>query len=331
VPNFEFTKEKMEEMLRNLVESVVKQHHMVEMGVCADFEDKLREYDPDFEISNFNADYVNNQRNDACKKDVINIFKYYAGSDLLRTIFLKPEPLVVKSLEKIKVQEETGGEENAENVEKTGETQQMVSNEVATDEQSVEQEVSFGNQLMDAFIELFISDEIFSRKFTIMKCPVDNQGDQGFVALCKMMPDLTPVPEPEEPGSKDGEDQAKEDVPVELEVDEEGNPVQPKEVEIIQEPYNPPENYRHQNFEDKILFLANRHEEMNILAYHQHMAIGMRKEIIHGINGMFGLNLEQQTIQDIVEALEEKETEVIQKYISKKTVHKTDVVFLNSY
>ena len=41
---------------------------------------------------------------------------------------MKPEPLVVKSLEKIKVQEETGGEENAENVEKTGETQQMVRN-----------------------------------------------------------------------------------------------------------------------------------------------------------------------------------------------------------
>lgn len=48
---------------------------------------------------------------------------------------------------------------------------------------------------MDAFIELFINDEGFAKKFAIMKCPIDNQmGEQGFTAFCKMLPDLTPPP-----------------------------------------------------------------------------------------------------------------------------------------
>jgi hypothetical protein len=46
--------------------------------------------------------------------------------------------------------------------------------------------------VVDAMLDLFANDDGYSRRFTFMKVPRDNEMDQGFQAFCKMMPDLTP-------------------------------------------------------------------------------------------------------------------------------------------
>ena len=125
IPEFEFSSDRLIDILRTCVESIVKSNHMVELGVREDFEAKMKEYDDGFEIANFNPNYINEQKDDASRQDVINIFKHYAGSDMLRTVFLKPEPLEVKTLEKVKVD---GDNEAPDEQQKTGETQQMTAN-----------------------------------------------------------------------------------------------------------------------------------------------------------------------------------------------------------
>lgn len=70
---------------------------------------------------------------------------------------------------------------------------------------------------------------------------------------------------------------------------------------------------------------------MNILTYHLHLALGMRREMLSNISNLLNLGLESQAIQEIMDALAEKETEAIQKYVNKKKAIKTDVIFLNSY
>ena len=89
---------------------------IIEVGVSDEFESKMREYDENFEFSNFNSSYINDQRDSDARQDVINIFKHYFGTDLFRKVFLpkEREPLVITKLEKVKVEDSGEGQTNTE-------------------------------------------------------------------------------------------------------------------------------------------------------------------------------------------------------------------------
>ena len=110
--------DKILDILRNVIDNVVKSNWAIEIGVGEDFENKMREYDDGFEMATFGASYINDQRDSGSKEDVINIFKHYLGSDMLKKVFLEREPLVVKKLVKIK----QDGDADEADIEKTGET-----------------------------------------------------------------------------------------------------------------------------------------------------------------------------------------------------------------
>jgi len=334
---------KMTEVLRNIIDNVIKQNMVIEVGVSEEFEAKMKEYDEGFEFANFNLSYINDQKGNEEKQYVINIFKHYLGSDLYRKCFLpkEKEPLVVSKLEKLRV--ETDGEATGTEFDNTGETQKLAPSDVATKEDGqkddqVQKAVQESEQLLhgplmlEALLALFIDEDGYSRRFTWMKCPKDNQqGDQGFAAFCKLLPDLTPVPEVEEKPeySRDVTNPLEDD---ELkQYDDDGNEIPPKPVEIEQKPYCPPENARDQEFEFKVNLVSNRHEEINVLFYHLHLAVWLRREILNNINSTCSLKLEQDMIYEILEELEMKETEVIQKYVNSLNVVKADIIFVNSY
>jgi hypothetical protein len=196
IPDIDLSFDRIVDLLRNIIDNVLKPNWAIEIGVGEGFENKMREYDDSFEMAIFNASYINDQKDSESKQDVLNIFKYYLGSDLLKKCFLQREPLVVKKLQKMKAD----GDADEADVEKTGETGNLPTvhgDDGVENEAGAEEGVGrprFGNLVMDAMLDLFANDDGYSRRFNFMKVPRDNEMDQGFQAFCKMMPDLTPPP-----------------------------------------------------------------------------------------------------------------------------------------
>jgi hypothetical protein len=196
VPEVDLSPDRIVDLLRNIIDHVIKPNWAIEIGVGEGFENKMREYDDGFEMTQFNASYISDHKDADSKQDVLNIFKYYVGSDLLKKCFLKREPLVVKKLTKVKVD----GDADEADFEKTGETGNLTTGQ---DSDGVSFEAGaedgqarpkYGNLVVDAMLDLFANDDGYSKRFTFMKVPRDNEMDQGFQAFCKMMPDLTPPP-----------------------------------------------------------------------------------------------------------------------------------------
>jgi len=59
--------------------------------------------------------------------------------------------------------------------------------------------------------------------------------------------------------------------------------------------------------------------------------MGIRREIINNLNSSFGLKLEPDQVHDIIEALEERETDAIERYVKMMDVTKPDILYINSY
>lgn len=70
---------------------------------------------------------------------------------------------------------------------------------------------------------------------------------------------------------------------------------------------------------------------MNILTYHLHFALWLRKELVVTFNNHFNLKLEPDHIIDIVNELDNVEDELIERYLNTFTFMKVDNIYLNSY
>lgn len=204
IPEFEWNERNMGDFVRNVIDNVMKPNWVLEIGLSEEMENKYKEYDPEFEFSNFGAQYINDMKDRDSRQDLINIFKHYFGSDLLRKCFLKPEPLVIKKLEPVKQEGEVedGGEGEGEapkEVKKEEIVEEAEKNEGEAEAEVAEPESPpFCNQLVDVIIDMILNDDGYSRRFNYMKSPVNNEGETGFYAFCKFLPDLTPPPEVEE-------------------------------------------------------------------------------------------------------------------------------------
>lgn len=186
--------------------------------------------------------------------------------------------------------------------------------------------VLFGNKILDAFLQLYLSDDSFTRHFELKKVLNNIEGEVGIHAFCNMMPDLTPPPpEPEE-----GEEA--EQPPPEPEKQEENEEdAEPKEPVIEEKPYIPPEDYRDQPFEYKPGLMANRSEDLNVMFYNVPFAIWMRRQIFRVINDSCNLGIIDDDQKDIADLMGEFEENEVAKYLETFEVMKVDKLFLNSY
>ena len=358
--------EKLMEILRGFVENIAKSSWVLEIQVDEEIENEIKKYDPEFEWILLGKEYVNNEKDEESRADYIRIFKHFLGSDSYRKLFKIEEPLEIKKLQIVKVEEpgEEGGDGDAPQedaspppepapvppakqptipVDQEGEKVEGEGQEQKEGEEKQEEEgqkegeeaqpveppvkkVLFGNKLLDAFLQLYLSEDSFTKHFELKKIQTNIEGEFGMQAFCNLMPDLTPPPP--EPEEGEGSQQPVEPEPKEGGEEEED---EAKEPVIEEKPYIPPEDYRDQPFEYKPGLMANRSEELNVMFYNVPFAIWMRRQIFKVVNDVCGLGVIEEDQNNIADAMGEREESEIARYLETFEVCKVDKLFLNSY